>query len=176
MKHSVSTRRSGHRPVPARRLPAAIRAAAAAGALLAGCAAVAGCAQQADASAPIQLGTAYVNVPGKGTGDITDAYLAIRNNGPADQLISARTSVGGQVTFREPADGTVMKTVRDLGIPADALLRLSPISGHLLITGARPMRAGRQITLILVFARSGTHSVPAEVTNPATGGASYFLN
>jgi copper(I)-binding protein len=161
-----------------RRLPASVRACAAACALLAGAAAVAGCAEQAAAVGSIQLGTAYVNVPASGSGDVTDAYLGIQNNGPADRLVSVRTSVGGRVTFRVPDGGgsTAMKTVPEIGVPADTLLRLSPDSDHLLITGAGPMQAGRQITLTLVFARAGTMSVAAEVTNPATGGGSYFLN
>jgi len=159
-------------------VPAAIRAVAAAGALLAGGAAVAGCAQQAAAVGSIELGTAYINIPASGSGDVTDAYLVIRNNGPADQLVSARTSVGGQVTFREPAGATstAMKTVPDLSIPAGSLLRLSPVGDHLLITGAGPMQAGREITLTLVFANGGAMSIAADVTNPSSGGSSYFLN
>ena len=154
---------------------AAVRAAAAC-MLLAGAAALAGCAQNAIASPSIQLGTAYVEVPT--SGGSTEAYLVIRNNGPADRLTSARTSVGGQVTFREPSrpGGRAMKTVPDIGIPADSLLRLSPDASHLLITGAGPMKGGTQITLTLVFARRGTMSVEAEVTNPQSGGSSYFLN
>jgi len=153
----------------------AVRAAAAACVLLAGGTALAGCAQTAVAAEPIQLGTAYVGVPTSGT---TEAYLVIRNNGPADQLTSARTSAGGRVTFREPAraGSTTMKTVPDIAIPADALLRLSPDGSHLLITGAGPMKGGTQITLTLVFARGGTMTVEAEVTNPESGGSSYFLN
>ena len=148
--------------------------AAAACMLLAGTAALAGCAQNAVAAEPIQLGTAYVEVPTSGT---TEAYLVIRNNGPADQLTSARISAGGRVTFREPAraGGTTMKTVPDIAIPADSLLRLSPDGSHLLITGAGPMKGGTQITLTLVFARGGTMTVEAEVTNPESGGSSYFL-
>jgi copper(I)-binding protein len=117
-------------------------------------------------------------VPGAGSDDTTDAYLQIQNNGPATELTAVRTSVGGQVAFRVPVrDGsTVMKTVPDLPVPANALLRLSPAGSHLLISGAGRMQAGRQITLTLVFTRGGTMSVAAEVTNPATGGSSYFLN
>jgi len=154
---------------------AAVRAAAAC-VLLAGAAALAGCAQNAIASPSIQLGTAYVEVPT--SGGSTEAYLVIRNNGPADRLTSARISVGGQVTFREPSrpGGSAMKTVPDIGIPADSLLRLAPDASHLLITGAGPMKGGTQITLTLVFARGGTMSVEAEVTNPESGGSSYFLN
>ena len=154
----------------------AVRAAAAACVLLAGGTALAGCAQDAVAAPSIQLGTAYVEVPT--SGGSTEAYLVIRNNGAADRLTSARTSVGGRVTFREPArpGGTAMETVPDLGIPADSLLRLSPDGSHLLITGAGPMKGGTQITLTLVFARGGTMTVEAEVTNPENGGSSYFLN
>ena len=153
-----------------------LRAAAAACVLLAGGTALAGCAQDAIAAPSIQLGTAYVEVPT--SGGSTEAYLVIRNNGAADRLTSARTSVGGRVTFREPArpGGTAMETVPDLGIPADSLLRLSPDGSHLLITGAGPMKGGTQITLTLVFARGGTMTVEAEVTNPENGGSSYFLN
>ena len=164
------------RPPRASRARAAPRAAAVACVLLAGAAALAGCAQQAAAAPSIQLGTAYVEVPT--SGGTTTAYLVIRNNGPADRLTSARTSVGGRVTFREPvrAGGTAMKTVPDIGIPGHSLLRLSPDGSHLLITGAGPMKGGTQITLTLVFAKGGTMSVEAEVTNPESGGSSYFLN
>jgi len=151
-------------------------AVAAAFVLLAGGTALAGCAQDAAAAASIQLGTAYVEVPASGS--TTEAYLVIRNNGPTDRLTSARTSAGGRVTFRMPTrpGSTTMRTVPDIGIPADALLRLSPDGAHLLITGAGPMKGGTQITLTLVFARGGTVSVEAEVTNPESGGSSYFLN
>jgi copper(I)-binding protein len=155
--------------------PAATRAAVAASVLLIGGAALAGCAQKADAAAALQVGNAYVEVP---TGGTTEAYLVIQNNGAADELTSARTSVGGRVIFREPvrAGGTVMKTVPDIGIPADTTVRLSPASFHMLIPGAGPMQSGRQITLMLTFAKSGTIPVTADVTNPASGGSSYFLN
>jgi periplasmic copper chaperone A len=164
------------RRTPGRRRCAAVRAAAAACVLVVGGGALAGCAQKAAAAATIQLGTAYVEVPSSGA--TTAAYLVIRNRGPADRLVAARTSVGGRVTFREPVhpgDAT-MKTVPDIGVPGNSLLRLSPDGSHLLITGAGPMKGGTQITLTLVFAKGGTMSVPAEVTNPESGGSSYFLN
>jgi periplasmic copper chaperone A len=163
-------------PGRAGRVRSAARAAAAACVLVLGASALAGCAQQASAAPSIQLGTAYVDVPTNT--DVTGAYLVIRNNGQADRLMSARTSVGGRVTFRIPArsGGTTMRTVPDIAIPADTLLRLTPNSSHLLITGARPMKGGTQITLTLVFAKGGTMSVVAAVTNPESGGSSYFLN
>ncbi len=158
------------------RLPAAIRAAAAVCVLAVGGAALAGCAAKAAAAASIQAGNGYVVVPA--SGGITEAFLVIQNNGPADRLTSVRTSAGGRVIFRVPVrpGATTMRTVTGIRIPAHATVRFSPGSPHLLIAGGRPMQGGTQITLTLVFARSGTMSVVAVVTNPATGGSSYFIN
>jgi copper(I)-binding protein len=138
---------------------------------------LAGCAQQAAASGPVlELATAYVGQP-KGSAP-TDAYLVIRNNGPADRLISARSSAGGTVALTGPFDGqpTIMRTVTAIRIPAHSLIRLDPNGYHLVISGSRPMKADTNITLTLVFARAGSVKVAAEVTNPETGGSSYFLN
>jgi len=46
----------------------------------------------------------------------------------------------------------------------------------LLITGAGPMHDGKDIMLRLTFANAGTVTVIALVTNPQSGGSSYFLN
>ncbi len=164
------------RPARVRRRSVAVRAAVAGCVLLIGGGALAGCAQKAAAAASLQVGTAYVEVPS--AGDITEGYLVIQNDGPADRLTSARTSVGGRVMLRAPVrpGGTAMKTVPDIRIPANSLVRLSPDSYHLLITGAGPMKGGTEITLTLVFAKGGTMSIVADVTNPTTGGSSYFLN
>jgi copper(I)-binding protein len=156
-------------------LTGVVRAAAVAATLGVACAAVTGCAQRAAADPPIRLGTAYVQVPTRH--DVTDAYLVIQNDGAADRLISARTSVGGRVTFQAPTrpGSASVRTVRDIAIPSQATVRLVPDGSYLVITGAGPMHAGRQIRLTLVFAKAGVMSVEAEVTNVATGG-SYLFN
>jgi periplasmic copper chaperone A len=176
MQQGQGLRRMLAGPAGACKAWAAARTAAAACVLLLGASALAGCAQQAVAAQSVQVGTAYVAVPS--TGDVTTAYLVIRNNGPADRLISARTSDGGHVTFWEPsrAGDRVMRSVPDIGIPADSLLRLSPDGSHLMIAGAGPMKGGTLITLTLTFAKSGTMSIQADVTNPESGGSGYFLN
>ena len=56
------------------------------------------------------------------------------------------------------------------------MTRLNPISYHLLITGAGTMHDGKDIMLRLTFANAGTVTVIAMVTNPRSGGSSYFLN
>ena len=164
----------------ARSATLAIRAVAAAAGLAAVVAAapgLAGCgAAIAAHAAPIKIGTAYVPVPA--TAGTTVAYVVIRNNGAADRLLSARTSAGGRVALRAPAAPgvLVMHTVGSIAIPAHSTVAMAPDSYHMLITGAGPIRGGKDITLTLVFARAGPVSVVTQVTNPATGGSTYFLN
>ena len=139
--------------------------------------AVTGCAQ-ASATSSINITSAYVPQPT--TPGTTVAYLDIRNNGHADRLVAVHTSVGGTVQLRAPlgqhSGMQVMRTVGDIPIPADSLVRLNPDSYHLLITGAGPMHDGKDIMLQLTFADAGTITILALVTNPESGGSSYFLN
>ena len=148
-----------------------------AGAVLLASLGVSGCATASAASA-LGITSAYVPMPT--TPGTTVAYLDIRNNGHADRLIAVHTSVGGTVQLRAPGARhggmLTMHTVADIPIPADSLVRLNPDSYHLLITGAGPMQNGKDIMLRLTFANAGTVTVIAMVTNPETGGDSYFLN
>ena len=151
------------------------RSAAAACVTVASAAALAGCAARAaEASPPIQVGTAYVAVPN--AAGTTDAYVVIRNHGSADRLVSARSSAGGQVRLIGPVrrGATTMRLVRAISIPAGALVRLVPDGFHLAITKSGPMHAGTEITLTLVFAKAGAVSVLVPVENPQTGGSSYL--
>ncbi len=148
-----------------------------AGAALLAVLVVTGCAS-ARATTTIAIASAYVPAPS--TPGTTVAYLEIRNNGPADKLISAQTSVGGKVQLRAPgarhAGTLTMHTVPEISIPAETMTRFNPDSFHLLITGAGTMRDGKDITLKLTFAHAGTVTILAMVTNPESGGNSYFLN
>lgn len=125
---------------------------------------------------PIKLASAQVSQPG--SSGVTDIYVDVQNNGPADELVGARLSVGGTVTLRSPTrPGAIeMRTVRGIAIPARSSTGLDPNGPHLLVTNAGKMISGREITVTLVFAHAGAVSAPAMVTNPANGGASYFLN
>ena len=138
---------------------------------------ITGCAS-ANATSSIVVASAYVPQPT--TPGSTVAYLDIRNNGRADKLVSVQTSVGGTVQLRAPVKREsgilTMRTVPDIPIAANAMTRLNPISYHLLITGAGTMRDGKDIMLRLTFANAGTITIIAMVTNPQSGGSSYFLN
>jgi len=146
-------------------------------ALLLAAVAVTGCASASAASA-ILVTSAYVPQPT--TPGTTVAYLDIRNNGHADRLVAVHTSVGGTVQLRAPAARhagvLMMRTVPEILIPADSLVRLNPDTYHLLITGAGPIHDGKDIMLRLTFADAGTITVIALVTDPESGGGSYFLN
>ena len=148
-----------------------------AGAALLAVLVVTGCAS-ARATPSIAIASAYVPQPT--TPGTTVAYLEIRNNGPADKLISAQTSVGGTVQLRAPgarhAGALTMHTVADIPIAGQTMTRFNPDSYHLLITGAGTMRDGKDITLKLTFVNAGTVTILAMVTNPQSGGSSYFLN
>ena len=147
-------------------------------ALLLAAVAVTGCATANAAASAISVTSAYVPQPT--TPGQTVAYLDIRNNGHADRLVSVRTSVGGTVQLRAPVGEhtgvLTMRTVPDIPIPAGELTQLVPNSYHLLITGEGPLVDGKDITLHLRFAKAGEVTILAVVTNPANGGASYFLN
>ena len=146
-------------------------------ALLLAAVAVTGCASASAASA-ILVTSAYVPQPT--TPGTTVAYLDIRNNGHADRLVAVHTSVGGTVQLRAPAARhagvLMMRTVPEILIPADSLVRLNPDTYHLLITGAGPIHDGKDIMLRLTFADAGTITVIALVTDPESGGGSSFLN
>src|SRR5947209_3430572 len=138
----MTTPRNPARPPGPNPRPTSLRARfrlGAVGAAAALAAALTGCASQAVlAGPPIVLVSAYVGQP-QGAAP-TDAYVALRNDGRADRLISARTSVGGTVTMRGPArqGSEFMRSYRDIPIPAHSFVRLIPNGYHLVITGARP--------------------------------------
>ncbi len=148
-----------------------------AGAVLLAALVVTGCAS-ASAASSIVVASAYVPQPT--TPGTTVAYLDIRNNGAPDKLISAQTSVGGTVRLRAPAGRhagiMTMRTVPDIPLAANSMTLFNPDSFHLLITGAGAMHDGKDIMLRLTFANAGTVTVIAMVTNPESGGSSYFLN
>ncbi len=152
--------------------PAAVGAGLAlAAALLAGCGAA-----QASSGPPVTLLSGQVLEPN--ADGVTDAYVIVQNNGPAVTLVGARSSAGGSVVLRSPGNSEpiVMRTVHTITIPGHSLFHLQPSGPHLLITDSGPMKAGTEITITLLFAHLGALSVPAMVTNPQTGGSSYFLN
>jgi copper(I)-binding protein len=162
--------------MPASRWRAPARLAAVGAGLVLCASALGGFGHAAQTGPAITLLSGQVTVPN--SAGVTDAYVIVQNNGPAVRLVAARSSAGGSVVLRSPGSTgpIVMHTVSAITIPAHSLFHLQPSGSHLLITGSGPMTSGTEITLTLVFAHLGALSVPAMVTNPQTGGSSYFLN
>jgi copper(I)-binding protein len=137
---------------------------------LAGCGAVAG------AASAIRVSDGYVpqpTTPGAAVG-----YLTIRNNGSTtDSLVGAQIATGGTAWLRGPTgSGAAMRNLSAIDIPAGTTVRLRPGSLHLLITNPGSLRSGHNISLTLTFHRAGKITVLASVTDPQTGGGSYFTN
>jgi copper(I)-binding protein len=137
--------------------------------------AVTGCAQRQAAVASIKIASAYV-MQSAGTTNAIAAYLVIGNSGPADRLLSARSSAGGHVLIVGPAGRgpSAASALSELSVPAHSLTRLDPAGYHLEIVGSGRLHEGTDITLTLVFAHAGTMRVPAQVNNPAVNEGGYL--
>lgn len=142
--------------------------------LIAAAVAVTGCTQHHAAMAPIRIASAYV-MQSAGA-DTVAAYLVIANSGPADRLLSVRSSAGGRVLVVGPGMSglSAASAVSELSVPGHGVTRLDPSGYHLEIVRSGPLHLGTDITLTLVFARAGTMRVPAQVNNPAANNGGYL--
>lgn len=136
--------------------------------------AVTGCTQHHAAVAPIKISSAYV-MQSAGA-DTVAAYLVIANSGPADRLLSVRSSAGGRVLVVGPGQSglSAASAVSELNVPGHGVTRLDPSGYHLEIVRSGRLHQGTDITLILVFAHAGTMRVPAQVNNPAANNGGYL--
>lgn len=133
-----------------------------------------GCTQHLVAVAPIKITSAYV-MQSSGANALA-AYLVIANSGPADRLLSVRSSAGGQVFMVGPDTGgpSATSALGDLAVAAHGLTRLDPSGYHLEIVHSGRLHQGTDVTLTLVFAHAGTMHVPAQVNNPGNSNSGYL--
>ncbi len=133
--------------------------------------ALGGCApQQAAAITPIKVASAYIMK--SSNLKTVDAYFVIANSGPADHLLSVRSSAGGKVLMVGPP--AQAHPVTELSITGHGLTRLDPAGSHLEIVDSGPIREGTDITLTLRFAHAGQLKILAQVNNPQTPSTGYF--
>lgn len=142
--------------------------------LIAAAVAVTGCARQHAVVPPIKIASAYV-MQSAGANAVA-AYLVIANSGPADRLLSVRSSAGGQVLVVGPAGRglSAASALSELSVPGHSLTRLDPNGYHFEIVRSGRLHQGTDVTLTLVFAHAGTIRVPAQVNNPATNNGGYL--
>ena len=113
----------------------------------------------------------------------TAAYFIIRNRGAApDRLVSAACTCATKAELHEhQMQGGVARMRRVLAVtaPARGEMAFAPGGRHLMLTGLkRPLRAGAQVEITLVFERAGAVRVPFRVSasvdqQTAAGGARH---
>jgi len=143
-----------------------------AGLLLAGC----GDRDAASVSEPVAAGSIAVEgawarpsrpMP-QGEGDVTAAYMAIRNNASeaGERLLGVRLDgrTGTVEMHRsQEIDGVMrMRRVDAITVPAGGTVRLEPGGYHLMLYGlSEPLEPGEELSLVLEFERQGSVPVRA---------------
>ncbi len=112
---------------------------------------------------------ARASAPGHKTGAM---YVTIVNRGGADDRllgVTASRAAMAMVHSTETLDGIArMRMVRDLPIPANATVALSPGGTHIMLDGmTTPLSIGEQVDLTLRFEKAGTKTVAVKVNTPA---------
>lgn len=114
----------------------------------------------------VQIENAYTRatVPGQ---QAAGGFMKIENKGAADQLVSARSPVAGEVQLHEMAmDGNVMKMrqVKYIAVPAGGAVELKPDGLHLMFMNINaPLIDGETVPVKLKFAKAGEVEVKMPV-------------
>ena len=100
-------------------------------------------------------------------GQMTGAFMEIKNKGAADKLISA-SSDAAKVTELHASDTSngvmTMRKVDAMDIPADGELKLKPGGYHVMLIGLnRPLVAGEKLPIKLKFEKAGEVMVEAKI-------------
>jgi len=103
--------------------------------------------------------------------DVGAAYMVIEGGSRDDRLVDASSDRAAMVHLHtvEEQDGVAkMRAVESVAVPSGARVVLAPKATHLMLMGLeRPLVAGEQFAVTLVFAESGPQAVTVTV-KPAT--------
>ena len=114
--------------------------------------------------------------PGAGA---SAAYMVLRNAGPDDRLIAARTDAARRVELHThilDADGVArMREVEGgIALPAGETVTLAPGGLHVMLMGLTgPLVEGESVALTLVFEKAGEMAVDAPVKAVAPMGMGH---
>ena len=107
---------------------------------------------------------AQTTLPGQPNGG---AYLKLDNQGSADKLLSATTSVSKSVEMHMTSmDGDVMRMrqVDAIELPANKVVELKPGASHIMLVGLKaPLKEGDSFPLTLKFEKAGEVVVDVKV-------------
>lgn len=102
------------------------------------------------------------------TNDVAALYFTVKNNGPADVLLSASSNASPIATLHQTIDSGVsgtMITIQSLAIPANTTTLVSPGGYHVMLEQVpKPIVAGTTVRCTLVFKNAGSVSFDAPVT------------
>jgi len=102
------------------------------------------------------------------TNDVAALYFTVKNDGPADVLVSASSDASPVATLHQTVDsGTAgtMVQIPSLGIPANTSTFVSPGGYHVMLEQVpKPIVAGGKVRCTLVFQNAGSMSFDAPVT------------
>ncbi len=95
------------------------------------------------------------------------AYLTITNNGSADRLLGAESSVSARTELHThiKQDGVMrMRHVDAIEVPAGETVMLAPGGDHVMLMGLKaPLKKGQSFELTLVFEKAGRVPVTVDV-------------
>ena len=104
-------------------------------------------------------------------GQMTGAFMEIKNKGGADKIVSASNDAS-KVTELHASDTTggvmTMRKVDAMDIPANGELKLKPGGYHIMLIGLnRPLVAGETLPIKIKFEKAGEVTVQAKVKDKA---------
>lgn len=100
-------------------------------------------------------------------GQVSAAYLEVKNKGAADKIVSANCDCAKATELHnvKMIDGAMkMYQVQAMDIPADGELKLKPGSYHIMLIGLnRPLVAGEALPIKVKFEKAGEVILQAKV-------------
>jgi len=117
--------------------------------------------------------------PTSGAGQVSAAYLIVRNEGTAeDRLIGASSEAARQVTVHSSSNEVGIARMRrlenGLAIPPGASVKLKPGGNHMMLEGLKaPLAVGESIRIALRFERSGEKIVTVPIGNGPAGASAH---
>ena len=104
-------------------------------------------------------------------GQVSAAYMEIKNKGAADKLIAANCDCAKATELHDVKmiDGAMkMVPVTGMDVPANGELKLKPGAYHIMLIGLnRPLVAGETLPIKIKFEKAGEVTVQAKVKDKA---------
>lgn len=104
-------------------------------------------------------------------GQVSAAFMEIKNKGAADKIISANCDCAKATELHDMkmADGKmIMAQVPAMEIPANGELKLKPGSYHIMLIGLnRPLVAGETLPIKVKFEKAGEVTLTAKIKDKA---------